>query len=222
MQVNGAPVQALTEAQKGQFRTLIRELHDEPHDTDIFPVDPLIEGETYTIGENGSRTRIDRKGRNKFIYDLIANARILDTPGHTLDDELRRCIVDNPAVIMINDIVRSKARDIFDFVKDVVGPIIAALPRGTPLRLFKQSLWTMINAIFPVNVVGGRRKSRGGCGCMVPQTGGYRATKKDKKYLKMYKQGKSIGFTMTASLKAKGLIPRANGTRKVSNKYKRA
>jgi hypothetical protein len=73
---------------------------------------------------------------------------------------------------------------------------------------------------------GGRRKSGGGCGCMVPRqggyrtVGGYRATKKDKKYLKMYKQGKSIGFTMTASLKAKGLIPRANGTRKVSNKYR--
>ena len=48
----------------------------------------------------------------------------------------------------------------------------------------------------------------------------YRATKRDKKYLKLYKQGKSIGFTMTASLKAKGLIPRANGTRRVSNKYK--
>ena len=63
---------------------------------------------------------------------------------------------------------------------------------------------------------------RGGCGCMVPQSGGYRATKKDKKYLNLYKKGKSIGFTMTASLKAKGLIPRANGTRKVSNKYKRA
>lgn len=50
--------------------------------------------------------------------------------------------------------------------------------------------------------------------------GGYRATKKDKKYLKMWKEGKSIGFTMRSSLKAKGLIPRANGTRKVSNKYK--
>jgi len=48
----------------------------------------------------------------------------------------------------------------------------------------------------------------------------YRATRRDKKYLKLYKQGKSIGFTMTASLKAKGLIPRANGTRRVSNKYK--
>ena len=49
----------------------------------------------------------------------------------------------------------------------------------------------------------------------------YRATRRDKKYLKLFKQGKSIGFTMTASLKAKGLIPRANGTRRVSNKYKR-
>jgi hypothetical protein len=50
--------------------------------------------------------------------------------------------------------------------------------------------------------------------------GGYRATRRDKKYLKRYKQGKSIGFTMRASLKAKGLIPRANGTRRVSKKYK--
>jgi len=50
---------------------------------------------------------------------------------------------------------------------------------------------------------------------------GYRATRRDKKYLKRFKQGKSIGFTMTASLKAKGLIPRANGTRRVSKKYRR-
>ena len=49
--------------------------------------------------------------------------------------------------------------------------------------------------------------------------GGYRATKRDKKYLKLLKQGKSIGFTMRSSLKAKGLIPRANGTRRVSKKY---
>ena len=49
----------------------------------------------------------------------------------------------------------------------------------------------------------------------------YRVTKRDKKYLKLWKQGKSIGFTMTASLKAKGLIPRANGTRRISDKYKR-
>jgi hypothetical protein len=73
----------------------------------------------------------------------------------------------------------------------------------------------------------------GNCGCamgnevkniysLIPKrvTGGYRATKRDKKYLKMWKQGKSIGFTMRSSLKAKGLIPRANGTRRVSNKYR--
>jgi hypothetical protein len=50
-------------------------------------------------------------------------------------------------------------------------------------------------------------------------TGGYRPTKRNKKYLKLWKQGKSIGFTMRSSLKAKGLIPRSNGTYKVSPKY---
>jgi hypothetical protein len=50
--------------------------------------------------------------------------------------------------------------------------------------------------------------------------GGYRATQRNKKYLSDYKKGKSIGFTMRSSLKAKGLIPRSNGTYKVSNKYK--
>jgi len=50
--------------------------------------------------------------------------------------------------------------------------------------------------------------------------GGYRATTRDKKYLRLWKKGKPIGFTMRASLKAKGLIPRANGTRRVSNKYR--
>ena len=49
--------------------------------------------------------------------------------------------------------------------------------------------------------------------------GGYRATKKDKAALKRFRAGKSIGFTMTASLKAKGLINRANGTRRISAKY---
>jgi hypothetical protein len=51
--------------------------------------------------------------------------------------------------------------------------------------------------------------------------GGYRATKKDKAALKRFRAGKSIGFTMRSSLKAKGLIPRANGTRRISNKYKK-
>lgn len=66
---------------------------------------------------------------------------------------------------------------------------------------------------------GGKRvtkKVKGGCGC---NRGGYHATKRDKKYLLLWKKGKSIGFTMRSSLKAKGLIPRANGTRRVSKKY---
>jgi hypothetical protein len=50
--------------------------------------------------------------------------------------------------------------------------------------------------------------------------GGYKPTKQNLKALKKYKQGKSIGFTMRSSLKAKGLIPRANGTRRVSKKYR--
>ncbi len=50
-------------------------------------------------------------------------------------------------------------------------------------------------------------------------SGGYRATKRNLKYLRMYKAGKSIGFTMRSSLKAKGLIPRADGTLRVSAKY---
>ena len=66
-----------------------------------------------------------------------------------------------------------------------------------------------------------------GCGCQVapklptPLQGGYRATQRNLKYLKRWKQGKSIGFTMRSSLKAKGLIPRANGKKRVSRKYRR-
>jgi hypothetical protein len=52
-----------------------------------------------------------------------------------------------------------------------------------------------------------------------PQRGGYTATARDLKYLRKYKRGESIGFTMKASLKAKGLIPRANGRKLVSPKY---
>jgi len=37
--------------------------------------------------------------------------------------------------------------------------------------------------------------------------------------MKRYKSGKA-GFTDKAHLKAKGLIPRADGTKKVSDKYK--
>ena len=80
-----------------------------------------------------------------------------------------------------------------------------------------------------------RQMTGGGCGCaarpsfgvmgggrrgLMFMNGGYRATKRNMKYLRRWRQGKSIGYTMTASLKAKGLIPRANGTRKVSKKYR--
>ena len=70
-----------------------------------------------------------------------------------------------------------------------------------------------------------RRKTKGGsCSatqCSAPQLGGYKATKRNLHYLKLWKQGKSIGFTMTSSLKAKGLIPRANGKKRVSIKYRK-
>jgi serine/threonine protein kinase len=65
----------------------------------------------------------------------------------------------------------------------------------------------------------------GACLCQaVPKLpvpmGGYRPTAKNLKYLKKWKRGESIGFTMRSSLKAKGLIPRSNGTKRVSPKYR--
>ena len=55
------------------------------------------------------------------------------------------------------------------------------------------------------------------CPCML---GGYCATRRDRDFLRKLKEGKKIGFTATASLKAKGLLKRSNGTRKVSKKYR--
>jgi hypothetical protein len=53
--------------------------------------------------------------------------------------------------------------------------------------------------------------------------GGYRATRKNRNLLKKYKAGKTLGFTQTASLKAKGLLPRTSkknrGKYIVSKKY---
>ncbi len=64
----------------------------------------------------------------------------------------------------------------------------------------------------------------GGCGCSKMYRGGYKPTRKNLKYLKKWKRGESIGFTMTSSLKAKGLIPRSSrklkGKRVVSRKYR--
>ena len=73
----------------------------------------------------------------------------------------------------------------------------------------------------PMNL---QAKLRGGsCGCLT-RRGGYRPTKKNLKALKKWRKGQSIGFTMTSSLKAKGLIPRTSrkhrGKKIVSAKYK--
>ena len=71
-----------------------------------------------------------------------------------------------------------------------------------------------------------RRSQRGGqCPCSLGrQGGGYRATKRNLNYLRRWKRGESIGFTMTASLKAKGLIPRTSkahrGKKVLGPKYK--
>ena len=87
---------------------------------------------------------------------------------------------------------------------------------------------------------GGSKQAGGGCGCGMPlmggggsnqqagglvfANGGYRTTARNRKYLKQYRAGKSIGFTMLASLKAKGLIPRTSrkyrGRKVVGPKYK--
>jgi len=63
-------------------------------------------------------------------------------------------------------------------------------------------------------------ENRMSCPCSAPLIrGGYTPTEKDLAALKKYKAGKSIGFTMRASLKAKGLIPRVNGSKRISRKY---
>jgi hypothetical protein len=54
--------------------------------------------------------------------------------------------------------------------------------------------------------------------------GGYRATRKNRNFLRRLKKGESIGFTATASLKAKGLIPRTSkkfrGKKVLGQKYR--
>ena len=72
----------------------------------------------------------------------------------------------------------------------------------------------------PIRTTRKQKRNGGGCGCGSSLTGGYRPTKRNLAYRRLWKKGKSIGFTMLASLKAKGLVPRSNGTRRVSNKYR--
>ena len=49
--------------------------------------------------------------------------------------------------------------------------------------------------------------------------GGYRPTRRNREMLRKYKAGKKIGFTGRASLKAKGMLPRANGRYVLGPKY---
>ncbi len=69
----------------------------------------------------------------------------------------------------------------------------------------------------------------GGCGCgggagILPQDGGYRATRRNRALLRKLRSGGKIGFTATASLKAKGLLPRTSrklrGKRVLGPKYR--
>lgn len=58
------------------------------------------------------------------------------------------------------------------------------------------------------------------CPCMLAgHTGGYRTSRRNRAALRKYKAGKSIGFTMRSSLKAKGLLPRSNGSYALGPKY---
>lgn len=58
------------------------------------------------------------------------------------------------------------------------------------------------------------------CACMLNRhRGGYKPTRKNRQVLRNYQSGKSIGFTATASLKAKGMLPRANGRYVLGPKY---
>lgn len=47
----------------------------------------------------------------------------------------------------------------------------------------------------------------------------FSSIQKVKETIKKYKTGQSIGFTFVSSLKAMGLIPRANGKYEISKKY---
>jgi len=57
------------------------------------------------------------------------------------------------------------------------------------------------------------------CPCLLGQSGGYKATRRNRQLLRKYKAGKSIGFTAKASLKAKGMLPRSNGRYVLGPKY---
>lgn len=79
---------------------------------------------------------------------------------------------------------------------------------------------SMLNISEVLNSIGGA------CPCQAVSQfpvalGGYKPTKRNLHYLKKWRKGESIGFTMRSSLKAKGLIPRADGKKRISAKYRK-
>ena len=101
-----------------------------------------------------------------------------------------------------------------------------AMPEAAPAIIMKGGMYAQPGTAmepYGCSLAVGQQKG-GGCACMNSLLGrfkgGYRATKRDKAALKRWRQGKSIGFTMRSSLKAKGLIPRSNGTKRISKKYR--
>ena len=85
----------------------------------------------------------------------------------------------------LHDTTRSKAKAIFDYLRINRDQIVPFTSSMTTITQIIRRLKNIVEEIIPPRtgmMEGGRRKSRGGCGCMIPQTGGYRATKKDKKY----------------------------------------
>ena len=223
--------------QETEIRGLIRNLANESDNLDIFPL--------YNIRDPGTSTMKGRKNFLLYIIDNIDhladdnandinNNSIVGNIGNRERSTFARMLNDTGLLSVntitdLHDTTRSKAKAIFDYLRINRDQIVPFTSSMTTITQIIRRLKNIVEEIIPPRtgmMEGGRRKSRGGCGCMVPQTGGYkmrggyRATKKDKKYLNLYKKGKSIGFTMTASLKAKGLIPRANGTRRVSRKYR--
>jgi len=227
------PLLDIPEVLKEQYRTLLTALRDSPDDLIPFPIDLIYTSTSLT----GNPTVEKRKGRKTFVWSIIASLNdadnnsdtdILGEGNSTFDNLLKQSLPD-PDNGLEEGPAKAAARSLYEFVlnnKDILKNRTSRMRNILRLLITDEDI-TYVPYVPPV--VGGATRSRrikrgrkkGGCGCMIPQTGGYRATKKDKKYLNLYKKGKSIGFTMTASLKAKGLIPRANGTRRVSKKYRR-
>ncbi len=155
------------------------------------------------------------------IYTSAARRREFPKRNAVLNDVLRLLV--NDAHIDINQ-ENDKGRTALDIAvnRDLPDTVKTLLQLGARKTEMSRRLARTRTPMTRRQMRGGSLDNRPACGgvdlCMV-QRGGYRATAKNMKYLRLHRAGKSIGFTMTASLKAKGLIPRADGTLKVSPKY---